>query len=138
MWTCPECSRSFRRNKQHHICVQKDPYDLVEGKPDNVLLAFDTLMTRLLEWEGCGVDASKNTVLFNVNLRVWLVVRPMKDKLDLGFYYDEELQSPLLHKIDSLGKTRFLHHVRIEDEVELTAEMMDFIRIGFDFAANKE
>jgi hypothetical protein len=59
MWTCPECSRSFRRNKQHHICVQKDPYDLVEGKPDNVLLAFDTLMTRLLEWEGCGVDASK-------------------------------------------------------------------------------
>jgi hypothetical protein len=138
MWTCPECSRSFRRNKQQHICVQKDPYDLVEGKPDNVLLAFDTLLTRLLEWEGCGVDASKNTVLFNVNLRVWLVVRPMKDKLDLGFYYDEELQSPLLHRIDSLGKQRFMHHVRIEDEVELTAELMDFLKIGFDFAANKE
>lgn len=138
MWTCPECSRSFRRNKQQHICVQKDPYDLVEGKPDNVLLAFDTLLTRLLEWEGCGVDASKNTVLFNVNLRVWLVVRPMKDKLDLGFYYDEELQSPLLHRIDSLGKQRFMHHVRIEDEVELTAELIDFLKIGFDFAANKE
>ncbi len=138
MWTCPECSRSFRRNKQQHICVQKDPYDLVEGKPDNVLLAFDTLLTRLLEWEGCGVDASKNTVLFNVNLRVWLVVRPMKDKLDLGFYYDEELQSPLLHRIDSLGKQRFMHHVRIEDEVELTAELMGFLKIGFDFAANKE
>ena len=138
MWTCPECSRSFRRNKQQHICVQKDPYDLVEGKPDNVLLAFDTLLTRLLEGEGCGVDASKNTVLFNVNLRVWLVVRPMKDKLDLGFYYDEELQSPLLHRIDSLGKQRFMHHVRIEDEVELTAELMDFLKIGFDFAANKE
>jgi hypothetical protein len=35
-----------------------------------------------------SVGASKNAIIFT-NRKVWLIIRPMKEKLDVKFYYDE-------------------------------------------------
>lgn len=132
-WTCPKCERSFANKNQYHICSTGDVWELFEGRPDEVLLAFDTLMSTVLEWEPCEVSKAKTTAVFSNGRKAWLIVRPMKSQLDIWFYHSEELDHPSLHRIKPFGK-RFAHHVRVSDEVQLTREVLDLLRIGYDFA----
>ncbi len=84
MWTCPRCERQFKTRNQSHSCVTKSLDELFAKCPDHLLLAFDRLLSAVMEWEPISVGASQNTVVFT-NKKAWLIVRPMRKELDVKF-----------------------------------------------------
>jgi hypothetical protein len=95
-------------------------------------MAFDSLMTSVLTWEPNSVGASKNAIIFT-NKKAWLIIRPMTKELDVKFYYDESLDGDIFKKITFFGG-KYAHHIRIKEEEEITAEVLYFLKKGFDFA----
>ena len=132
MWECPTCHRTFASTNQYHICSELDVWDIFEGRADDLLLAFDSLMNVVLEWDPCQASAAKKTVVFSTT-KAWLIVRPMKSQIDLKFYLDYELDHPLIHKITPFGG-KLAHQIRISTEDELTPELYELLRLGHAFA----
>jgi murein endopeptidase len=114
------------------MCSDRTIDDIFAGKPDNLLLAFDALLNAVMPWEPQTVGAAVHAIVFT-NRNAWLVVKPMAKVLDLKFYYDRPLQSPYLHKVGPMYGKKYSHHIRIADEEELTDEIVDLLRQGFDF-----
>ena len=131
MWTCPACQRQFKTANQSHSCVSTTIDDLFIDRPDNLVLAFDTLMTLVLQWEPVSFGASANTIVFT-NRKAFLIVRPMTKVLDIKFYYDEPLSSEKIHKVTEYNG-KYAHHIRVTDEAEITDEVIELIRSGFEF-----
>ncbi|WP_235296507.1 DUF5655 domain-containing protein [Portibacter marinus] len=130
MWICPKCSRRFANDNQSHYCTDITVDDLLEGKPENGILAFDQVLLSVYEFGDVDVGASVNTAIFT-NKKAFLIVRPMSKILDLKFYYDEPLKSGKLHKVGKMGK-KFYHHIRISNEEEVDDEVVQLLKKGYD------
>ena len=44
MWKCPRCERMFKTKNQSHSCVKQDIGIFFENRPDNLVIAFDSLI----------------------------------------------------------------------------------------------
>jgi hypothetical protein len=132
MWTCPRCERQFKTKNQSHSCVNTTIDELFANRPDNLILAFDQVLSKVIDWEPTTVGTSKNTIIFT-NKKAWLIIKPMTRELDIKFYYHEPLQSAIIKKTNSWGK-KFAHHIRIQDEHQVNSELLTLLRKGFDFA----
>ena len=114
------------------MCTTKDIGELFMGKPDELVICFDDIITLMESWKPNTYGASINTVVFT-SKKAWLVVKPMKKELDLKFYYSETLTSPLIHKsYEYSGKQEI--HVRINSTKQVNAELIKLLRMGFDFS----
>ncbi|MGB3545945.1 MAG: DUF5655 domain-containing protein [Saprospiraceae bacterium] len=134
MWTCPNCERPFKSANQWHICGEKTIDEIFEGKPDEVVLAFDDVLVATAEWEPNLITPARKAIMFT-NKRAWLVVRPMTKVLEVSFFTDSIIHSPLLHRsaIDGMRKDKYRHAIRLTGPGELSAEHVDLLREGFDF-----
>ena len=63
------------------MCTTKDIGELFIDKPDELVLAFDKIATRVLDWEPSHMGASIHSVVFT-NKKAWLIIIPMKKVLD--------------------------------------------------------
>ncbi len=131
-WNCPKCKRPFKVINQSHACTQKDMGELFLGKSDALVLAFDTLLQLTKNWQPNFVGTATHSIVFT-NKKAWLIVKPMKAVLDIKFYFDEEILSDRIHKINNyFGK--YAHHIRIQDAEELDQNFFDLIRNGYKFS----
>lgn len=132
--TCPKCRREFFRPNQPHYCSPETIDDVLAGRPENVLLAFDALLLAVGEWEPQIIGAGKKAIIFN-NGKAWLVVRPMKDQLDAAFFHDRRLNHPAIFRarLDNMGKNKYIHHLRLRNPEDLTPEVVTLLRRGFDY-----
>jgi hypothetical protein len=130
MYTCPKCDRKFKVNNQSHMCTTNTIDDLFVGKPDNVVLAFESVLNITLDWEPQSIGASVNTIIFT-NKKAWLIVRPMSKELDVKFYYSEPLDNGMIFKVVPYGR-QFGHHIRLKNGEQVTNEIIDLLRKGFD------
>ena len=132
MWTCPKCERRFKTTNQSHSCVPQDLGRLFLDRPDELVLAFDTLMREVLVWEPNSLGATQNAIVFT-NRKAWLIVRPMRKELDVKIYQDEELDHGRIKKIHEYRGV-YGHHFRIREEEEVDRELLELLRLGFDYA----
>lgn len=134
MWNCPKCQRSFRITNQSHMCTSTTIEDIFAGKPDDVQLAFDDVLLAVMDWHPNTVGAAAKAIVFT-NRRAWLIVRPMSKLLELSFYTDGILTGPMIHKSgpNIKSKTVFRHSIRLSGPGELSPEVVDLLRLGFDF-----
>lgn len=132
VWVCPKCERRFASANQSHYCTDTTIDDLFEGKPDDILLAFDQVLLNVFEFGDISVGASVNTAIFT-SRRAFLIVRPMSKLLDLKFYYSEPLKSAKLHKVGKMGK-KFYHHIRVSNEDEVDDEVVQLLKKGYDYS----
>lgn len=130
MWTCPNCQRNFKSNNQSHMCTNKTLDDLLEGKSEQLILAFDALLIGIIDWEPCSVGASVNSIVFTKE-KAWLIVRPMSKQLDIKFYSPEKIEHRLIKKTTHYGN-KFAHHIRISDDLEVTNELLALLRKGYN------
>lgn len=135
MWTCPRCQRNFRITNQSHMCNDTTVEDIFASKPDDLLLAFDEVLLATMDWQPNSVGAATKAVVFT-NKRAWLIVRPMSKQLEISFYTDGPLQGAAIHKsgLYMSGKTKFRHSIRLNGPGELTSEIVDLLKKGFDYA----
>ena len=132
MWKCSKCNRDFKTQNQSHSCVKKDIGEFFIGKPDELVLAFDQIMTQVLTWQPNSFGASINTIVFT-NTKAWLIVKAMKTELDLKFYYDEQLESLYIKKVTIFNK-KYAHHIRINHESQITDELISLLKKGYEYA----
>ncbi|MEM8526751.1 MAG: DUF5655 domain-containing protein [Bacteroidota bacterium] len=132
MWTCPKCERQFKTANQSHTCSEKTLDNLFAKSSDELILAFDRILTEIINWTPCSVGAAKKAVIFT-SKKAWLIVRPMTKELDLKFYYDEPLEGEIFKKIAPWGK-KYAHHIRVKHEVEITDEIFGLLRKGHEFS----
>lgn len=132
MWTCPKCERKFKTTNQSHWCGNVSLDELFYDKPDELLLAFDTLTQVVSEWEPCSIGTSVRTVVLT-NKKAWLIVKPMSKELDIKFYNSKPLDSPLIKRIADY-RNKYAHHIRVKNEFQITKDLIELLRVGFDYA----
>lgn len=113
------------------MCVDTTIDDLFVDRADHLVLAFDTLLTAMLNWEPLSFGASKHAVVFT-NRTAWLIIKPMSKALDVKFYYDEPIEHDRFHKITQYRK-KFAHHLRVKSEYEVDDELLELLRMGYDY-----
>ena len=131
MWNCPKCERTFKVTNQSHMCVDKTIDDIFVNASDLLVLALDAIFNIVMQWEPITAGASVHTVVFT-NKKAWLIIKPMAKCLDAKFYYHEPIDSDRFHKITEY-KGKYAHHIRIADEIEVTEEIMDLLRLGWEW-----
>lgn len=134
MWTCSKCNRKFKVNNQSHWCGTVSIDDLFYGKPDDLVLAFDTLLMTIEKWEPFAMGTSVKTIVFT-NKKAWLILKPMTKEIDLKIYLSEPFDSPLVKRITDY-KNKFAHHIRLQNEHQISKELLDLLKKGFDYAMN--
>lgn len=132
MWTCPECNRIFKTTNQSHVCVNIDIGELFLDKPDELVLAYNTLCQMVMLWRPNSVGATTKAIVFT-SKRAWLIVRPMKQELDLKFYYAEPIPSDLIKRRGMMGK-KHAHHLRVKHENEINGELLQLLKMGHEFS----
>lgn len=131
MWICPTCERTFGKTNQSHMCVVKTIDDIFMGVADPIVLAFDAIFQVVMTWDPISAGATVKAVVFT-NYKAWLVIRPMKKVLDVKFYTDEPVDSDVFAKVTEY-KGKYAHHIRVADESEVTEEIIDLLRIGWEY-----
>ena len=132
MWTCPGCNRRFKTANQWHSCGETTIDEIFAKSSDELILTFDRILTEVVSWEPCTVGAAKKAVVFT-SKKAWLILRPLKKELDLKFYCDQPIESDLPEKVrPSFGK--FAHHIRLQNEEQVTSEVIDLLRQGFEYS----
>ena len=129
MWTCPKCERNFKNANQSHWCEQIDIDDLFEGKPDDLLLAFDKLLISVIDWKPCSVGATKKAIIFTKE-KAWMIVRPMSKQLDITALASIKIDSPLVRKVDKYGKS-YRHQIRVSHDKHISEELIHFLHHAF-------
>lgn len=114
------------------MCSTKDIGELFLDKPDELVLAFDRVMTTVMEWQPNDVGSSIHSIVFT-NHKAWLIIKPMKKQLDVKFYDHEEVFHDLIVKRTSYGN-KYAHHIRVSSQEEITRDLIELLRIGYDYA----
>jgi len=132
MWTCTKCNRVFKSKNQYHICVIKDVGELFIGKPDEMVLAWDSLTQMVMEWQPNVYSASTKSIVYT-SKKAWLIIKPMKSMLDIKFYYDDKIESNMIARHAKFGN-KIAHHIRIKEESEVTQELLELLKQGYDYS----
>ncbi|MEO1050531.1 MAG: DUF5655 domain-containing protein [Bacteroidota bacterium] len=114
------------------MCTTKDIGELFIDKSDELVLAFDRIMTEVMVWQPNDLGASKHSVVFT-NRKAWLIIKPMKNTLDVKFYHDEQIDSGLIKRYTKYPN-KHAHHVRVGSEFEVTSELLELLKMGYDYA----
>lgn len=57
----------------------------------------------------------------------------MTKEIDLKIYLSEPVDSPLVKRITDF-KNKFAHHIRIKNEHQISKDLLDLLKKGFDYA----
>lgn len=131
MWTCPNCERVFKSTNQSHMCSDRTIDDVFADVSDPLVIAFDAIFQIVMEWAPMSAGAATHSIVFT-NKRAWLIIKPMAKVLDVKFYTNEPIESDRFKKITEY-KGKYAHHLRVADEMEVTEEIVDLLRIGWEW-----
>ncbi len=130
MWQCPKCDRVFQTTNQQHICVKKDVGELFIDKPDDMVLAWDTLTQIVMSWQPNTYSATTKSIVYT-SKKAWLIIKPMKSELDVKFYHQDKLTSDRFKKQVSYPN-KVAHHIRISHEDQVDQEVIELLKQGFE------
>ena len=114
------------------MCTTRDVGELFLDKSDELVLAFDAIMTTVMGWEPNYMGASIHSVVFT-NRKAWLIVKPMKKELDIKFYYPERIDSDQIHRYVAYPN-KIAHHLRVKEAYEIDQAVISLLRKGYDYA----
>jgi hypothetical protein len=129
MWTCPKCERELRNPNQWHNCVKVSIDSLFEGKAEELVFVFDRLLSEIVDWDNVVVSATKNCIVF-VHHQTFLIIKPMKNVLDLKFYSAIHQEEDLIVKsIFYSGK--YENHIRLAALDDITTTVINYIKQSY-------
>lgn len=132
MWTCPKCERVFEKHKQSHMCTEVELGSLFEGKPDDLVIAFDDILQMLTQWEPFHIGVAVHSIVVT-SKKAWLIIKPMKKELDLKFYCDRPVESDRIKRVTEY-RGKYAHHIRVATPEQLTEGVYGLLREGFEWS----
>lgn len=91
---------------------------------------FDALLAEAGSWGNVSASATKTCVVF-IAAKTFLVVKVMKDQLDLKFVLDEETDDFPIYKRAEYGK-KLEHYIRLSTVDDLDGDVFRFIRKSYE------
>lgn len=131
MWTCPECSRTFKNTHQEHSCMLTDLESHFKNKSQQVKDIFIILKNEMLSYEGVRINTVKKAILFRTNYN-FLAVKPKKEFVDIELILDEEIDEFPIHKTVQTTKTKWAHFIRLGSEEEVDRQLTDWIKRAYN------
>lgn len=132
MWTCEKCNRVFQKENQSHICVVRDAGELFVDKPDSLVMAWHVLTELLMEWQPNVYSPVTKSIVYT-SKKAWLIVKPMKSKLELKFYYHSIIEHERIVRCrPQMKKIACFIHLQHENQVD--EELLELLRMGFDYS----
>jgi len=129
---CPKCKRPLSRANAWHYCQEVAIDSLFLNKSDAVVLAFDTIFREVSEWDDTAYSATKNCIVF-IRHKTFLVLKPMKNWLEVKFFSDTVIEEDRLYKQQQRGK-RYEGIFRFEFEEQIDPKFFQLFRTSFDIS----
>ena len=118
---CPKCDRPLTKANSWHYCKKVGIDDLFTGRPDALKALYKKLSKKVQSWDGVSLSATKTCVVF-IAAKTFLVVKVMKNELDLKFSLPEEVDDFPIYKRAAYGK-KTEHYIRLRDEEDLDGDV---------------
>lgn len=104
-----------------------------EGKQSNVKATYDRLLTALREF-GPVHEAPKKGSIHLDNTSGFAGVSTRKNYFLLHFRTDYKIEHPRITKIEQHSARRFMHTVQLRAEVEIDAELLEWLKDAYELA----
>jgi uncharacterized C2H2 Zn-finger protein len=135
-WICPKCGRPFKYETSYHSCVKVDVSTFTANKPAKIIKAFNKVLDKVRQWEDVMVAPAKTAVYLKAPSN-FLSIKVTRNRIDLEFYLPEPTDEFPIYKVLQLTKTRILHCVALEDEKEVNAQLMNWIKQSYELLREK-
>ena len=129
-FVCPKCDRPLTKPNGWHYCKKTSIDDLFAKKSPGLKAIFQKLFDKVSSWEGVSASASKTCIVF-IAAKTFLVVKVMKNELDLKFVLPAENDDFPIYKRAAYGK-KLEHFIRLCDEGDLDADVFRLIRQSYE------
>ena len=134
-WMCPKCERTLKNANQWHCCINQNIDNLFEGKADELVYAFDKVLSYVVDLGDVEISATKNCVVF-FKTQTFLVIKPMKALLNIKFYLQEPWEGYPVFKTARYGK-QHEHHIRVSSVEEVDETVLYLIKQSFNLFNRK-
>lgn len=104
-WTCPGCTRTFRRVNQWHSCGVGRVADLLKGKPEPLAALFREMETKVRRWKGVEVLPKGRYALLRTT-RIFADVVFMRDVLRICVLLEGFTDDPIFFKSGRMSARR--------------------------------
>lgn len=133
-WKCIECGRMLIHANQWHCCFNQDIDNLFHNRPLELVHAFDKVLSVVADFDNIEISATKNCIVF-FKRQTFLVVKPMKQFLDIKFYLKEPFYGPAICKVAPYGK-QHEHHIRISHADDIDDSVLKYFRASYQLFNN--
>ena len=127
---CPKCDRPLTKANSWHYCKKTSIDDLFLKKPAALKVLYQKLEKEVLKWEGVSASATKSCIVF-IAAKTFLVVKVMKNELDLKFVLPQETEEFPIYKTAAYGK-KIEHYIRLVEDDDLDADVFRFIHQSYE------
>jgi hypothetical protein len=126
LWTCPRCGNSFVTRNLKHSCARHELDDAFAGKPSQIRVYFERLRTTVEALGPVTLVAYRDRIAFMGLVRFAAAV-PRQRWLDVELWLARRVDSPRMHKIETLTPRAHIHTVRIAEAHQIDAELAGWL-----------
>jgi hypothetical protein len=125
-WTCPDCDRTFGRNRQSHVCVPAITVDeWFADEPPELRGVHDAIVDHLDGVAEVHVEAVAVGIFYKRG-RNFAELRPRYDHLALSFILDRRLDHPRFSRVVAWGR-RVGHFVPLHGPDDVDDEVRGWL-----------
>jgi hypothetical protein len=130
MWKCPNCGRIFNRTSQPHSCHRVSLEDHFKNK-DLAKEIFDYLVKEIKDKIGKCKIISISCCVHLFGKYDFLAALPKKDRLEIRFALNRELDTPRLKTSVPMSKKVFKNCFDIKKKEEIDEEFLNWLKESY-------
>jgi hypothetical protein len=130
-WTCPTCGRSFRRNRQPHVCDTTTVEDHLQGRDPAVVALFQSFAQAVADAGPSTYSPIKAQVGFQGQQRIFAGVRLTKRGLEGYLDLPRCVKSDRFRRVSPNTHRLFVHHFVLISADQLDAEFLGWIKEAY-------
>jgi hypothetical protein len=131
MWTCRNCGRIFKKDKQVHSCKKVPLRSHFEGKEKAGEL-FDGVLGKINSEVGETKTISIPCCIHLFGKYDFIALLPKKDRLEIRFALNRKLDTPRLKTSVPLSKKIFKNVIDIYSKKEIDKEVIGWLKESYN------
>jgi len=138
MWTCPKCEHQFYNKNQSHPCGGYTVDYFLKGKSEYSIGLFHDFLAGYRKIGAFELHPVKTRVALLTQMRFCSVNKIAADHIDIHLVLTALYEHTLcFYKIDNPANRFFVHHARIYDHEDFTAELHHFMALAYEVGNRK-
>ena len=136
MWTCPNCTRTFRNANQAHTCKLVSKEDFFEKRPPVLRKLFGQIVREVSRFGEFREEAVEPDVVFFKTKSTFLSVKVKRSHLEVVFFLDHLEDVPPVSKYLQTSKNRVAHVVLVDSPEEIGEQLRQWLRASYELIVN--